>query len=197
MKEAPPNRIRDFRKSRGLSLEELAFQLGEDVSITTVSRLERGRMQLTQRWLERISAALQVSPIELMSETPADVRLIPLLGSVPAGEPGEAIEDPQGWFPIPAKVSGPKAFALSPKGDSMDRLAAEGEIIVVDPEDLDLVPGRAYVVRNGSGESTFKRYRSDPPRLDPESSNPAHKPILIGREPFVIVGRVVYAAREL
>lgn len=180
-----------------MSLEELAFQLGEDVSITTVSRLERGVMNLTQRWLELFSAALNVSPMELMGDSPSGVRLVPLLGSVPAGDLAEAIEDPQGWFPIPSDVAGPRAFALSPKGDSMDRVAPEGEVIVVDPDDLDLVPDRAYIVRNGAGESTFKRYRQGPPRLDPDSSNPKHKPILIGRETFLVIGRVVFAAREL
>jgi repressor LexA len=122
---------------------------------------------------------------------------VPVLGAVPAGDLSEAIQDPQGWLPVPGNIGGEKAFALRPAGDSMNELVEEGGYIVVDPDDLDLVPGRAYVVTTADGRSTFKRFRADPPRLEPESSNPDHQPILIGREPFVIAGRVIYAAHEL
>lgn len=197
MKESLPNRIREFRKARNLSLEELAFRVGEDTSLTTLSKLERGRMELTHRWLERIGQALGVSPLELIADATSQVRLVPVLGSVPAGDLAEAIADPQGWLPVPGNIGGDRAFALKPKGDSMDQLVEEGGYIVVDPDELDLIPGRAYVVTTSDGQSTFKRYRPDPPRLEPDSSNPEHQPIFVGREPFVIAGRVIYAAHEL
>lgn len=197
MRKALPNRIREFRKAQGLSLEELAFKVGEEVSITAISRLERGRMELTQRWLERIGAALGINPIELIGDAASEVRMIPILGAVPAGDLAEAIEDPRGWFPLPASAAGQRAYALEPEGDSMDLMLRDHEIIVVDPDQLDLISGRAYIVMDGAGQATFKRYHADPPRLEPDSSNPAHQPIMIGREPFVIKGRVVYAARAL
>lgn len=173
------------------------MRLGGDVSISTISRLESGRIALTQAWIHRLGPALGINPVELISDAASQVRLVPVIGHVSAGQWAEAIEDPLDWLPIPGTIGGPKAFALKPKGDSMDQLAGDGEFIVVDPDQIDLIPGRAYIVTNGSGEATFKRYRADPPRLEPDSSNPDHKPILIGREPFLIVGRVIYATREL
>lgn len=197
MGERLANRIREIRKARGLSQEELALRLGDDTSTSTISRIEAGRINLTQAWLEKLGAALNVNPLELIADAASQVRLVPVIGYVAAGQWAEAIEEPDSWHPVPGDVGGPKAFALKPKGDSMDNVASEGEIIVVDPDQLELIDGKAYIVTNAEGEATFKRYRADPPRLEPDSSNPEHKPILIGREPFLVVGRVVYATRFL
>lgn len=198
MSEKLPNRIREIRKLRGLSQEELAAKIGEDVTGATISRLETGRIALTQEWLYKLGPALNVSAIELITDKSAEVRLIPVIGFVAAGNWSEAIAAPDGYWPIPADAGGPSAFALRPKGDSMDSVAEEGRsIIIVDPDQLDLIPGRAYIVTNAEGEATFKRYRADPPRLEPDSANPEHKPIMLGREPFLIVGRVTYATHQL
>lgn len=191
------NRVREFRKARGLSQEELAARIGDDLSISTISRIESGRIKLSRDWLEKIGAALGVNPIELIADASSQVRLIPVIGRVSAGDWAEAIQSPEGWLPIPANIGGANAFALKPIGDSMDNVVGEGEFVVVDPDQRDLMPGQAFIILNGQGEATFKRYRADPPRLEPDSSNPEHQPILIGREPFVVLGRVVFAAREL
>lgn len=197
MNDRPPNRIREIRKSLGWSLDELAARIGEDVSAPTISRLEVGRIALTHAWLEKIGAALGVPPTELIRDKSSEVRLVPVIGLVSAGNWMEAIQHPTGYLPIPANAAGDRAFALQPQGDSMSNIVAEHEYIVVDPDQLDLIEGKAYIVKNAEGEATFKRYRSDPPRLEPDSSNPKHKPILLGREPIVTVGRVTYATTQL
>jgi repressor LexA len=191
------NRIRELRKARGISQEELALRIGNDTSISTISRIEAGRINLTQAWLEKIGHALGVNPFELIADATSQVRLVPIIGYVSAGQWAEAIAAPDGWLPLPGNIGGPSAFALRPQGDSMDQLAPEGEYIVVDPDQRELIPGRAYIITNGEGEATFKRYQADPPRLEPDSSNPEHKPILIGSDLFLIVGRVIYSAKEL
>lgn len=198
MSEKLPNRIREIRKLRALSQEDLAARIGEDVTGATISRLETGRIALTQEWLYKIGRALSVNPLELITDKSAEVRLVPVIGFVAAGNWMEAIADPDGYWPIPSDAGGPSAFALRPKGDSMENVAEEGRsIIVVDPDQLDLIPGKAYIVTNSEGEATFKRYRADPPRLEPDTSNPEHKAIVLGREPFLIVGRVTYATHQL
>lgn len=197
MSETRPNRIRQIRKIKGLSQEELAYRIGDDVSPATISRLEAGRIGLTQAWLERIGRALGVNPLELITDETAQIRLLPVIGFVAAGGWAEAIEHPEGYLPVPVNVGGPSAFALRPRGDSMDQVAEEDEFIVVDPDQRDLIAGKAYVVTDGHGAATFKRYRADPPRLEPDSSNPEHQPIMLGREPFLVVGRVTYATRQL
>lgn len=58
------NRLRELRKERGLSLEALAEIV--DVHHTTLGRLERGEMKLTDEYMEKLSAALKVHPAELI-----------------------------------------------------------------------------------------------------------------------------------
>lgn len=79
--------------------------------------------------------------------------------------------------------------ALQVVGDSMDRISPPESIIFVDRSDKVLVPNACYVISNGEGEATYKRFRSNPMRFEPVSTNPAHEPIYPSREPL-IVGRV-------
>lgn len=80
-------------------------------------------------------------------------------------------------------------IALQVVGDSMDRISPPESIIFVDRSDKGLVPNACYVISNGDGEATYKRFRSNPMRFEPVSTNPAHEPIYPAREPL-IVGRV-------
>ena len=63
------------------------------------------------------------------------------------------------------------------------------------PDDFELRDGKFYAVMK-DGETTFKRFRANPARLEPCSSNPAHGAIAIGREPFTVIGRVVGTWRD-
>lgn len=80
-------------------------------------------------------------------------------------------------------------IALKVVGDSMDRISPPESIIFVDRSDKVLVPNACYVISNGEGEATYKRFRSNPMRFEPVSTNPTHEPIYPAREPL-IVGRV-------
>lgn len=80
-------------------------------------------------------------------------------------------------------------IALRVHGESMNRLAQDGSIIVVDYEDRDLVSGKLYVFKTEDGEAAFKRYRSDPVRFEPVSTE-EHETIFPTGDWFV-VGRVV------
>jgi SOS-response transcriptional repressor LexA len=80
-------------------------------------------------------------------------------------------------------------IALRVVGDSMDRISPPESIIFVDRADKVLVPNACYVISNGDGEATYKRFRSNPMRFEPVSTNPSHEPIYPTREPL-IVGRV-------
>lgn len=119
------------------------------------------------------------------------VRSIPLLGDVPAGNPREAMRAAKGSIPVVDPSVPARAYALVVKGDSMDLVVPDGAKIILDPDDRDLYPGRYYVVLSADGDTTFKRYESDPARLVPCSSNPAHQPIAVGREQFTILARVI------
>jgi len=50
---------------------------------------------------------------------------------------------------------------------------------------------------NGEGETTLKRFRADPLRLEPCSSDPQYQPIALGKEPFTVIGRAISSFQSL
>jgi len=78
------NRIRDIRRARSLTLADVAARCAPPTTAQTIGRLETGLRRLTLPWLERIAAALEVAPGELVAATArADLPVAALLG--PAG----------------------------------------------------------------------------------------------------------------
>lgn len=73
-------RIREIRRLRGLTLQELASKVG--TTAQTVQRLETDNMAISLDWLEKIASAFGLNVCALLSaETGSDV---PLLGTLSA-----------------------------------------------------------------------------------------------------------------
>lgn len=66
LEELVRNRLRQLRRNRGLTQEALS-ELAE-VSVDAVNRIENGTRVPTLNTLERLAAALKVSPADLISE---------------------------------------------------------------------------------------------------------------------------------
>lgn len=183
------NRLRELREAKGLTRKALAELVG--TGPTMILKLESGDRRLSDLWASRFAPHLDVQPYEIFmphSDRP-EVRWVPVIGSVSCGNWQEAIEHPQGF--VPAVATGARVFGLRPEGDSMDLLISEDGYALVDPDEVDLLDGKVYVIANGERETTAKRYKANPARLVPCSTNPAHKEILVGSEPFMVVGRVI------
>lgn len=186
-----PDEIKAELERRNMSQRDLADAIG--MSENYLSKSLRGIRIFKLAEMDAIRAELAPEP----EGSESRLRTIPLLGSVPAGKfsPGEqrggrriAVADPE----IPRN-----AFALTVQGDSMDLIVPSGTVLIIDPDDKDLWPGRRYVVQTIEGDTTYKEFRSDPARLVPCSSNPVHQVIPLGSEPIVIVGRVFsYSMRD-
>lgn len=85
-------------------------------------------------------------------------------------------------------------IALRVKGSSMNRVAPEGSVIIVDYSEKSLTSGKYYVVKQ-DGEATFKRYRTNPDRFEPESTE-SHD-TLFPAGAVEVVGRVVKVINDL
>ena len=68
-RDRPPNRIRELREARGLTLADLAEQLG--TTNQQISHLELGKRQLTVEWLRRLGAALDCHPWAIVEKEAA------------------------------------------------------------------------------------------------------------------------------
>lgn len=190
------SRLRALRKKKGLTLAEVAALAG--VTTSAIQKLETSQRPLTLEWIERLAAALQVDRSELVAERQphADVSRIPVIGRIAAGNWQQAVEDADG--DMIDVVNAPKdAFALRADGDSMNKIVPDAGFVVINPHDRDLREGGVYAVMNGEGETTLKRYRGDPARLEPCSTNPAHHAIRLGTHPFTVIGRATGAVMRL
>lgn len=71
------NRIRDIRKTKGLTLAELAEACDPPTTAQTIGRLETGMRNLSTKWMDRIGAALDIDPQSLVrSEQQASAQVI-------------------------------------------------------------------------------------------------------------------------
>lgn len=81
-------RIREVRKARGLTLEEVAARCEPPTTAQTIGRLETGTRTVSVKWLNRIAAALEVQASDLV-DLPASEKIpvAALVGPGGAGAP--------------------------------------------------------------------------------------------------------------
>lgn len=117
--------------------------------------------------------------------------LVPLVAWVSAGQMArdDFTDEALGVIAVTDLPAG-DWIALKVHGDSMDRISPPDSVIFVDRNDKRLVPNGLYVIDDGEGNATYKRYRpGPPPRFEPVSVNAGIEPIFFENEPLVI-GRV-------
>ena len=89
------NRIRDIRKTKGLTLADVAARCSPPTTAQTIGRLETGMRNLSLVWMNRIAEALGVEPELLVrgdqDEQPQFVALLGEHGSEPLAAPRDAI----------------------------------------------------------------------------------------------------------
>ncbi len=68
------NLLNRLRSGRGWSMEALARRVNTTAS--TINKLEKGQMQLTEDWLERLADAFDCTKAELLGENRADGSLV-------------------------------------------------------------------------------------------------------------------------
>ncbi len=148
------------------------------------------------------SSLARQQPVAL-HDTDPNTFVIPCLGTVPAGNPVEALENHIGTLrmsigllakpqPKPAEL-----FALQATGDSMIGAGIlDGDWLVIKLEQEP--PAESIVVARVEGDVTVKRLLRHAVKgwyLQPE--NPRFKPLYARDTPFEIVGRVIALQRAL
>lgn len=182
------NRIRHFREQANLTRDELSTRMG--ISTSQLTKLERGERKLTKDWMERIAEALRISPADLFDQPTSRLLSIPLISTVSAGAMmrDDLVDEAIRMLTITDLPAG-DWFALKVDGDSMDRISPPESIILVNRKDKRLVANGCYVIADQHGNATYKRYRPNPDRFEPVSTNPNHEPIFPDND-VPVVGRV-------
>ncbi len=126
-----------------------------------------------------------------------NVISIPLLGNVAAGNPIEAIENPNEYFSIPRELvpNDSDVFALNIHGDSMINAGILDNDIVIVKRDDNATNGQIVVAMNQDGEVTLKRFfkEKDHIRLQPE--NDYLEPIILNN--VTILGKAIGLYRKI
>jgi transcriptional regulator with XRE-family HTH domain len=179
-------RIREVRRARGMTLDDVARGCDPPTTPQTIGRLETGTRTVSIGWLNRIAAALGVEAQDLIQGADtAELKVAAVLGPGGAAAPRRAaivvppsIEDGQIAMTVSASVGdyragdeiwcdslGPEDFARALNRDVLiPRPAGRflfGRLIDRDEERLQLLPlgagGRQQVVANPPWIAVAKR----------------------------------------
>ena len=130
------NRLKEARKAAGLTQIEVAKDIG--LSQGQYSAWENGHAKIDGQSMSKLAALFGVSVDFLLGNeriqiSSSSVIRIPVLGSVPAGIPLEAVEDVIDWEEIPKAMcnGGKEFFALRVQGDSMWPDYLPGDTVIV------------------------------------------------------------------
>lgn len=177
-------RIRDQRIAHGYSptMQELADELG----VSKVTVFEHVEALIKKGALQRDpnkARSLVVNPdIELPHE--ARGTRLPLVGTIAAGMPIEAVEDRQSLdledlFAGEDRTSGGARFVLEVRGDSMiDEQIRDGDFVVVSQRST-ARNGETVVALLEDGEATLKKFYRRRGRIRLEPANEAYEPIIV------------------
>lgn len=152
------NQIRAHRKARGFTIEDLSARAG--ISVSYLSRLERGQKTLSVTHIDKLARALDVPREQLIAQ--GEALTAPVVGYVGAGNEAHyydladsAIDE----APMPPGGT-EKTVAVVVRGDSMMGWADDGDLIffedVRSPVTDDLI-GKRCVVGTTDGRILVKR----------------------------------------
>lgn len=199
------NRLKELRKRKGLTQVELAKQIG--IGQSGYSDWERGITRIDSESLAKLSAIFSVSVGYILGEDENEresFRRVPVLGSVPAGIPTDAIEDIIDWEDLPESMfaGGKEYFALEVKGNSMWPDYLPGDIVIVQRQPC-CESGDVCVVYVNGYAATLKRVKVDEDGSvslipqNPEYPPRTYSPEEVQSLPVTICGVVVELRRKI
>jgi phage repressor protein C with HTH and peptisase S24 domain len=213
--------IRALRKEKGVTLNQLAAEIGSDVG--NLSRLERGVQGYTDALLKKIADVLRVPVAAFFAEDEAHRRAILSMESVPIRivdeDDPEFVKIPKVKLRLSAGIQGfqtePETYdgstvsvhqdwitrngfnrenlmALRVKGESMEPALYENDLVIINLADKRMVDGQVYAF-NYEGEAVIKRLVRDGGQWYLYSDNPSPR---FGRRSCqgaecIVIGKVV------
>ncbi|MCB1460932.1 MAG: transcriptional regulator [Nitratireductor sp.] len=188
--------MRQARIQAGYETASDAARAFREINQNTLISHENGNRAISRKAAERYGEAFGVPAGWILYNERPDVELhetsVPVLSMVSAGslrdQDGITAADISRWIKVSDLPNG-DWVALVVEGDSMDRVAPDGATILVNRADDRLIDGRYYVFSLNQGAATFKRYKKDPERLQPYSTNPDNISIPVNGDLYVF-GRV-------
>jgi repressor LexA len=179
------------RRGYAPSLEEI----GKGLRLSSVATVHKhlknleAKGLLTREWNRSRSLSVEPPPAR------AGAVDIPLLGTVAAGAPIEAVSNADA-ITVPADLVGRRrAFALRVRGDSMiDEHICDGDVIVLEARDT-AQNGETVVALIDGHDATLKKFQRQGNRVKLIPANPALEPIVVSDRELRIQGVVIGVLR--
>ena len=203
-------RIRDFRLTRGLSptMQELADELG----VSKVTVFEHVEALIRKGALHREPNKARSLELTREVDLPDERRStrLPLVGTIAAGSPIEAVEDREhldleDLFIAPGKggsgsgggEGGGNKFVLRVRGDSMiEDCIRDGDFVICEKRNA-ARNGETVVALLSSGEATLKRmYKEKDGRIRLQPANERFEPIYVQPDDLTIQGVCIGVVRS-
>ena len=169
------------------SLEEI----GSHFELASVATVHKHIQHLVAKGFLR-KAWNRSRSLEPVREDVSDLPSIPLLGTVAAGYPIEAIEDRGEHIRVPAQLMGrpQETFALKVRGDSMiEDQICDGDLVIVESRS-EARNGETVVALVGGDEATLKRFYRAGSMVKLVPANSTMQPIEIAASEVQIRGVV-------
>lgn len=194
------NNLRYYMKIRGIDQSDIVN--GLDITASTVSDWVNGkkypRVDSMQLLAEFLGVVLSDLTSDSNDKTVKSVR-IPVLGTIPAGIPIEAIEDVIDWEEIPIEMTkgGKEYFALKIRGDSMYPRYEDEDVVIFRKQDT-CENGQDCAVMVNGNDATFKRVRLSEKGVTLQPLNPKYDPKVYSNDDVMnLPVRVIGVAVEL
>lgn len=204
--------LKEIRLENGDSLQRLAEKT--NIVFTYIDKIEKGTRPINKENLEKF---IKVYPLykkkfekayldEIMPESlkdgvfnideqKVDTIILPVYGKASAGNGYINLDQEIYYFPIKKGNFSDRSFLVEINGNSMETTLQDGDYALVDPDNIDYLKNKIYVVTYND-ESFIKRMVMDEKSkiIMLKSDNPEYEDILITKDMQVylkIEGRVL------
>lgn len=202
-------RLKSLRIEKGFTQAYIASILG--ITRAAYTNIENGKREPDFATIKKLADLYSVTSDFLIGRydtlsgppppsTPGS-EWIPVRGRVAAGTPIEMVEDIQDYEEISKEmVAKGEHIALKIKGDSMEPIICDGDVVIVRLQP-DVESGKIAVVTVNGDDATVKRIKKRPEGLLLIPNNQSYDPMFYSNEdilslPIRILGMVVELRRK-
>lgn len=202
-------RIRSLRKSKKMTLEELANQLNSRNSSSgfTKGRLSKWENDREEPKLSSLNQVARFFNVDIdyffnesqpsnASSLPRNIARIPVIGTIACGDPIDADENIVDYINVPEPIP-TDAFALVCEGSSMEPSIIDGDKVVIEPTP-DVEDGQvAAVLVDDQTKATLKRIKHIGNSIWLMPDNRDYDPIILdAQHPGRIIGKAIKLMRD-
>lgn len=181
--------LKELRAKKGYTQQKIANQL--NISQQAYAKYELGLSEPDIGTIKKLAEIFNVSIDYLLEGKTTNSRgvKIPVLGTIPAGIPIEAVEDVLDYEEISeAMARHGEFFALKVRGESMSPIILDGDVVIIRKQE-DADSGDICVVMIDGCDATLKEIKKDPNGLWvlPKNPNSEFQPTFYTREEIITV----------